>query len=187
MPGRMKMSPRSWAGRTCYKKVMPTDETMPTIDRSRLLCDEMLMRLCRWLRAAGYDTAMLPAGSADREIIQRARSESRLILTRDRQFMHYRNAEGHVLLLHRQDLNEQAAELSQALSIDWLYRPFSRCMVCNTPLVTAGESQRHALKIRLRDDEPLWACPGCHRTYWEGSHVRRMYRHLKAWKHKYDK
>lgn len=151
-----------------------------------LLCDEMLIRLCRWVRAAGHDCTMLPAGSPDREIINRARQESRLILTRDRQFLNYRNAEGRVIFLHTQELDTQAQELSRALSIDWLYRPFSRCLVCNAPLVLAGEEQRRQLKVRLRDDEDLWACPGCHRNYWAGSHVKRMQQRLEGWKQTAD-
>jgi uncharacterized protein len=150
-----------------------------------LLCDEMLKRLCRWLRAAGHDCAMLASGSADRDIVHLARQESRLIITRDRQFLHYRNASGFVLLLRAQVLEDQAEELSRALSIDWLYRPFSRCLVCNTPLVRAGEVERCQLKVRLRDDEPLWLCPGCHRNYWSGSHVQRMYRCLEGWNDKF--
>lgn len=151
-----------------------------------LLCDEMLIRLCRWVRAAGHDCVMLPAGSADREIVNLARQESRLILTRDRQFLNYRNAEGRVILLLRQELDAQAEELSRALPIDWLYRPFSRCLVCNSPLVLAGQEQRLQLQLRLRDDEDLWTCPGCHRNYWAGSHVKRMRLRLEGWKQTAD-
>lgn len=35
----------------------------------RLLCDEMLIRLGRWLRAAGYDTAIATARGADRALV----------------------------------------------------------------------------------------------------------------------
>jgi len=148
----------------------------------RLLCDEMLIRLCRWVRAAGYDCIMLPAGSPDREIIKLARKEARLILTRDRQFLHYHHAEGRVIILYTQELDAQAQELSRSLSIDWLYRPFSRCLVCNAPLVLAGTQQRRQLKVQLRDDEDLLTCTGCHRNYWAGSHVKRMRQRLEGWK-----
>jgi uncharacterized protein with PIN domain len=150
-----------------------------------LLCDEMLARLCRWLRAAGHDCAMLPAGSRDREIMHLARKESRLILTRDRQFMEYPSNEGSVLLLKEQALEDQARTLSHILGIDWMYRPFTRCLVCNTPLISADRMQRQALKIHLRDDEPLWLCPGCQRNYWAGGHVHRMYHRLQKWTDKF--
>jgi uncharacterized protein len=109
-----------------------------------------------------------------------------LILTRDRQFMDYRSVVGSVLLLKGQALEDQARTLSLTLGIDWLYRPFSRCMVCNTLLVLAGQTQRQALKIHLRDDEPLWLCPGCQRSYWKGGHVQRMYHRLQEWSNKFS-
>ena len=34
----------------------------------RLLCDEMLARLGRWLRAAGYDTEIATGGASDRAL-----------------------------------------------------------------------------------------------------------------------
>lgn len=146
-----------------------------------LLCDEMLIRLCRWIRAAGYDCAMLPPGSADREILKLAMQDTRLIITRDRQFLNYRQAEDRVIFMHTQDLDAQALELSRVLSIDWLFRPFSRCLVCNTLLLPAKEEQRSQLRVELRADEALWVCPGCHRSYWAGSHVKRMHRRLENW------
>ncbi|HEX23045.1 MAG TPA: hypothetical protein ENH21_06395, partial [Chromatiales bacterium] len=100
----------------------------------KLLCDEMLMRLGRWLRAAGYDTGLAINGENDRDLFQRARHENRRLLTRDHKLHEYRHADGTVILLRGNELDEQVHELSQRLSIDWLYRPLSRCLVCNTPL-----------------------------------------------------
>lgn len=50
----------------------------------RFLCDEMLVRLARLLRAAGYDAAMAPAGTRDDELLRIAHHEKRLLLTRDK-------------------------------------------------------------------------------------------------------
>ena len=44
----------------------------------KFLCDEMLKRLGQWLRVAGYDVLMLPDGTSDRELIQRAVEEHRV-------------------------------------------------------------------------------------------------------------
>jgi hypothetical protein len=165
---------------------MPIQQSTKQLTSPLLLCDEMLARLCRWLRAAGYDCAMLPPGSPDRDIIQLAGKEARLILTRDRQFMNYHSVTGSVLLLKDQELDDQARALSLTLGIDWMYRPFTRCLVCNTPLIMAGQTQRQALKVHLRDDEPIWLCPDCRRCYWQGGHVQRMSRRLKEWKNKFS-
>src|SRR4051812_21786929 len=50
----------------------------------RLMCDEILLRLWRWLRAAGYDTAIAEGGAEDAAVIARCAAESRVLLTRDR-------------------------------------------------------------------------------------------------------
>ena len=148
-------------------------------DAARFLCDEMLMRLGRWLRAAGYDTGLAINGESDRELFRRARREQRCLLTRDRKLLEYRDADGTVLLLQGKSLDEQAHELTQRLGIDWQHRPFSRCLVCNTP-VEPGAPDGTGIPADV-DRRTLRHCPGCGRVYWEGSHTRRMRRRLAQW------
>ena len=50
----------------------------------RFLCDEMLVRLARLLRAAGYDTSLATDGEADAALLRLARDEGRILLTRDK-------------------------------------------------------------------------------------------------------
>ena len=50
----------------------------------RLLCDEMLRGLGRWLRAAGYDTVIAEGGLPDRALAKRCAKENRVLLTKDR-------------------------------------------------------------------------------------------------------
>jgi cobalamin biosynthesis Mg chelatase CobN len=53
--------------------------TKPSRDRSgdavRLLCDEMLKGIGRWLRAAGYDTAIAASSTSDDDLLAQARAE----------------------------------------------------------------------------------------------------------------
>src|SRR3977135_3678526 len=56
----------------------------PGMNVVRLYCDEMLTRLGRWLRAAGYDTAIAENGMPDAALIARCVAEDRILLTRDR-------------------------------------------------------------------------------------------------------
>ena len=50
----------------------------------RFLCDEMLVRLARLLRAAGYDTYLASGGEPDANLLRIAREEGRMLLTRDK-------------------------------------------------------------------------------------------------------
>ena len=146
----------------------------------------MLKRLGRWLRAAGYDTEIADDGLADREVMAQAVAQGRLLLTRDKQMMERRAAQaGAAMLLECNDTDSCARELSRRLGVDWLYRPFSRCMICNTPLVAAPPEQRPQVPPKARTRlEILLACPGCGRLYWDGHHVKRMRKVLESWQKK---
>jgi uncharacterized protein with PIN domain len=143
-------------------------------------CDEMLGRLARYLRAAGYDTTIAHDGARDAEILAQARSESRTLLTRDRGIAEHAAARGIAIVLPAADLDRSAAFLRDDLGVDWLYRPFTRCLVDNAPLISAPAWHREALP---RDVDPADAlhCPRCGRSYWAGSHHRRMLARLRAW------
>lgn len=141
----------------------------------RFLCDEMLQRLGRWLRAAGYDTAIAAASVDDRELVLQANADARLLLTRDRHMARFRNGQGRIVLLEENTLTSEVSELSQRFSINWQFRPFSRCLECNTPLIPATESQRRQLpEGALSVSNEVKFCPCCNKLYWDGSHARRM-------------
>jgi uncharacterized protein len=148
----------------------------------KLLCDEMLGRMARYLRAAGYDTGLLVPGTDDGAAIARAAREGRLLLTTDRELAQRREARGRTLVLQVAPLDETARALSAALGIDWQHAPFTRCLVDNTPLACASRDQRAALPPRARGlAGPVRVCPACGRLYWPGSHVRRMKARLARW------
>jgi uncharacterized protein with PIN domain len=143
--------------------------------------DEMLAALARWLRAAGYDAALAPPSAPDRSLIDQARAEGRVLVSRDRALVGA--AEGvRAVLLPDGGLDRQAAALGRALGLDWRRAPFTRCMMDNTPLrpATAGEIAAMPETSRSRPG-PFRACPRCGRLFWPGSHVRRMSERLERW------
>ncbi len=147
----------------------------------RFLCDEMLQGLGRWLRTAGYDTLIAIPGSPDRELIELARSEHRLLITRDRKMAEFKNASEHVMVLQANTLTECVQELSSRLGLNWLYKPFSRCLLCNTLLIQTNAQQQAQLPDNIREggDRGVY-CPNCGKLYWSGGHVRRMRHKLEA-------
>ncbi|GGE31536.1 hypothetical protein GCM10007276_05900 [Agaricicola taiwanensis] len=148
----------------------------------RLLCDEMLIGLARWLRAAGYDAATVDPGTRDADVVSRLEEEGRFLITRDRRLAETAGAAAAFLLAH-DDLDQQAECLAAMLYIDWMLRPFSRCLVDNTPLRDAGPDEVERMPLSARElGGPFRACPLCGRFYWPGSHVKRMMTKLRQWR-----
>lgn len=147
----------------------------------KLLCDEMLKGLARWLRAAGYDVEVAPDGSNDRDLVARARSQGRLFVTRDRRLVETLPEPHGILLLDCSGGEDCLEEAGRKLGIDWLHAPFSRCLGCNTPLqqAAAGRWQEIPPQSRAGANELRW-CPTCDQLFWDGSHVARMRQRLEG-------
>jgi uncharacterized protein with PIN domain len=142
----------------------------------------MLARLGRWLRAAGYDTAIAEGGMPDAALIRRCVGEQRILLTRDRHLAAV--AEGRVLVvcLTETGLAAQARTLRAVLAIDWQHAPFTRCLVDNAPLAPAPPDMASQVPpVSRTAGGPLQRCPECGRLYWPGGHVRRMLARLAEW------
>ncbi len=146
----------------------------------KLLCDEMLKGLCRWLRAAGYDAEQASEGENDRNLLAQARTSGRVLVTRDRKLQEHRGAAGTLCLLTCNGVDACALELTEKLGIDWLHRPFSRCLICNIPLQPLPRDAGDSVPADVCN-QPLLCCPECKRIYWKGSHVRRMQEKLQGW------
>ena len=152
----------------------------------RFLCDEMLGHLCRYLRAAGYDTLLADGGRADRDLLRQCRLEARHFLTLDRQVMQHKAAAEVAVLLPHGNLDSHAAALTARFRLDWLRHAFTRCLLDNTPLEAVGEAARDQAPLNaIKPDEPLRRCPNCGRIYWRGSHYRRMRARLASWQGKH--
>lgn len=141
----------------------------------KFLCDEMLKGLARWLRAAGHDAVVGPDGTPDTDLIAWAQRENRFFITRDRRLAEEQEASRHLVLL---DCNEETScleELRRRLGVDWLYRPFSRCLKCNTPLLEAEPDRWEEVpEPSRRLATRLLYCPSCKQLFWDGGHVERM-------------
>lgn len=142
----------------------------------------MLARLGRWLRAAGHDTAIAAPGCADADLLDLARAEDRVLLTCDRALAARAAAAGRGLAVAPGSLDAHAHALGAGLGVDWLYRPFSRCLLDNAPLAAAPAPAHERLPPKARAlGGAITTCPACRRLYWPGSHVRRMRARLAAW------
>ncbi len=148
----------------------------------RWLADEMVGRLARYLRFTGCDTAYA-RGRTDEEIVVWAREEDRVVLTRDRALA--RRAV-RSLLLNSPSVREQWLAVARAFPGIPYEVAFTRCTLCNGPLVPwrPTEAQARAAPLPagvLSAGRPTFRCAACAHVYWDGSHTAGIRRRLTEW------
>jgi len=135
---------------------------------------EAIGALARYLRLLGFDTTW-ERNLADEAIIEIARDEHRIILTRDKGILKNGRVR-HGYWLRNTDPLKQLDEVIRAIDLGRYIEPYTRCMECNGELQPAERSA-------VARSVPLQAflvyrdfkqCRRCHRVYWRGSHLRRL-------------
>ena len=160
--------------------VPPADPCRPTrlrpqpVAAIRFLVDRNAGRLAKLLRMAGLDAELvrdLPPG----ETAALAADTGRILLSRDREVLK-RCQVIHGRLIRAEEPEDQLDEIITLYGLAPVLRPWSRCMVCNTPLrPVAREKILHRLQpLTRRYYRDFSLCGGCGRIYWRGSHYRRM-------------
>ncbi len=148
----------------------------------RLLADEMVGSLARWLRMMGCDTAYA-RGWSDDDLLRRARLDGRIVLTRDRELAQRADR---VLLLESPRLEDQVRAVWLAFADVPREVRFERCALCNGVLAPYSAPSSRAADDGIPWDRvarglPLFRCPECGQVYWEGSHSEEIRRRLRRW------
>jgi len=144
----------------------------------RFILDVHLGRLAKYLRLCGFDT-LFSTLFEDREIIETARLEDRVIITRDRLLLKTAgDTAGY--LVKSQYHDEQLREVFEKFELKNHVRLFSRCISCNSPLedVSKEEIADRLLADTRKYFSSFRRCPQCDRIYWEGSHYDNMKKSL---------
>jgi uncharacterized protein with PIN domain len=144
----------------------------------RFIADRMLGTLTRYLRFMGYDTLSansLKAGSAreDTALLEIARSEGRILLTRDRELA--RRGGEMAIFVEGDDVMAQIRIL-HSLGLITPVVVMDRCSLCNTELRPATESEVEAADYVPEEKVSIefFLCPTCNKLYWMGSHGRNL-------------
>jgi uncharacterized protein len=145
-----------------------------TLRTLRFVADAHLGGLAQRLRLLGFDT-LYDNGFPDDEVERLARTEQRIVLTRDRQLLKRRGIT-HGCYVRAQHPEQQLREVFDRLDLARAARPFTRCLRCNGTLrAVERERVRAVVPPAVADRYARFAvCEGCARVFWEGSHWRRM-------------
>ena len=141
----------------------------------KLMCDEMLGSLSRWLRLAGYDVLYL-WDMDDNEVIRCARDEGRSVLTRDRELS--RRLGERSITITSLTLDDQLEELSKIINISESVGYPARCTRCNGVLKAIGrddldkEDEKMIPPRVLEVRDIYYRCEICGHFYWRGTHMK---------------
>ncbi len=142
----------------------------------KFVADSMVGKLARWLRFLGIDVVYVQSGDLD-EIVKIAQDEGRIILTRNTDVL--KKLKGHrvwIYFLPSEKSEIQLKDVVERFNLWEEIKPFSRCTVCNEPLVPVKKEEvRGKVPFYIfQNMEHFEKCPKCGRIYWEGTHVRRL-------------
>jgi len=145
----------------------------------KFLADGMIGRLARWMRLIGCDVEYLN-DVPDDELLKRAASENRILLTSDVAL--YRNAVAKgadAFLVGGKDQAEKLAKVAKRFDLRLKVNTnISRCPTC-------GSSIKKVAKTAIKEKIPLttfkaynefWMCKNqsCGKVYWQGSHWKKI-------------
>ncbi len=139
----------------------------------KFIADTMLGSLARWLRMLGYDT-LYSKDYGDKEILELAFKEERIVLTRDLSLHRKTVKQGlKSIYLENESIQEKLATLASKLKINLELNPErSRCPICNGILMKVSKEKivdKVPEKVaELHED--FWMCTACGKVYWKGKH-----------------
>jgi uncharacterized protein with PIN domain len=155
----------------------------------KFITDGMLGKLTRWLRMLGHDVTYYRS-TDDKELIEIAKTEKRILLTRDLELCQQSATQGvEATLVEAKDAVEKLADLANQfkfkLEIDL---SVSRCPKCNTTIKAVPTEKvinqiPEATSTHYND---FWKCPGCNQIYWQGAHWKRIEKTLEKAKNRLE-
>lgn len=145
--------------------------------RPKFIIDQMCGRLAKWLRLMGYD-AVYFNDINDEELINIAKREERIILTRDTRLVKRRIiANGYVkaLTVSSDMLDVQLKQLVNCFKLK-CDKKLERCIECNSELesVLKSETKGKVPPYVYRTQNKFCRCPSCGRYYWRGTHWEKI-------------
>jgi len=156
----------------------------------KFLADSMLGKLARWLRILGHD-AIYSTQLSDSELLELAKKENRVLLTKDLELYQRAIAKGiDALYLEGKSESERLAEVAKRYSLTLeIDMEKSHCPLCNTKLEATPKEQLSGEleKNTFTYYDKFWKCPNCGQVYWQGAHWKQISNTLKEAQAKLEK
>jgi hypothetical protein len=143
----------------------------------KFVVDMNVGKLATWVRALGYDTLFENPVEDDR-LVELARDEKRVLLTKDTGIMQRRpvvRGEVQALLIEGTEWRSQLRQVVRKFKLK-RDKEFTRCLGCNEILVQcdpADAAPRVPTNVSSTQEEFV-RCRNCGKIFWKGAHWRRM-------------
>ncbi|HEY5735803.1 MAG TPA: Mut7-C RNAse domain-containing protein [Nitrosopumilus sp.] len=142
------------------------------------LVDAMLGNVARKLQLFGFDSEY-KSNIEDLELIKKAKSEQRIIISKDRELITKAKKQG-IISVHitKENEVEQFLEILEQipLQLDSISGDRARCTKCNFPTSQIDKSKilsKIPQKVSEFNDK-FWKCDNCDQIYWEGTHIKKI-------------
>ena len=137
----------------------------------KFLVDTMLIKLGRYLRFLGYDTAIV---TLETDWKNSAHANRIFVTTSRKHFEQW--PFGKKILLHSQGFENQLRELRGFIPLSIGEYFLSRCSRCNAVLEPLSREAvlPQVPPLVAKNFEHFYRCPQCGKIYWEGGHVKRL-------------
>jgi uncharacterized protein with PIN domain len=147
----------------------------------RFVTDAMLGKLTRWLRMLGHDVEYTRS-TEDKTLIQKAKKENRILLTRDVELYRQAIAKGaETFLIENPDQTANLAQLAKRYGFKLKVEvKTSRCPKCNgkIKIIPKALVADKIPESTFSNYGEFWQCQNCAQIYWHGAHWKRIERTL---------
>jgi len=142
------------------------------------LVDGMLGNVAKKLLLFGYDAEYI-SDMGDLELIQKAKNEDRIIISKDRQLIaNAKKSAIQTIQITKEDEIEQFLEILDTvrLELNEISGDTARCTKCNSPTTQISKSKiSNKIPSRVLEfNEKFWECDKCKQIYWEGTHIKKL-------------
>ena len=147
----------------------------------KFIADIMVGRLARYLRMAGMDVSYNNHYD-DARIIETAKAESRIVLTRDALMLERRDCKNNTvkyLFIKSSKLCEQLKQVKNELGLK-LEPNLIRCIECNAYLENVAKStlEDKVPPYVYRTQKFFMYCTVCKKYYWRGTHYSNIQKYF---------
>ncbi|MBO0888090.1 Mut7-C RNAse domain-containing protein [Candidatus Bathyarchaeota archaeon] len=149
----------------------------------RFIVDGMLGGLARWLRMLGYETDY-DSDMDDNSLLKHSQEKKAILLTRDEELHNRATAKGVTSVLVQGETEEvRLAQLVKSVGISLTVNMANtKCPGCGSELreISKQEAAGTVPSASLTLYDRFWKCTGieCGKTYWVGSHWKRIHQTL---------